>query len=289
MADLSTPAPRDWPAAFAALPDATPPADGWARVAGALDAEPVHRRPRSRRWPLWLAAAGVAALAALPFLPRVADDARPAAPTLAGSPTAPRPARSPQAAPDPAPRASATADVQRAPAEVAESTAAHGASMPTPRAERVAARGRAATRRAALTAAPERVATASTASAHDGSAALAADDSATKTVPADAVAQAPEADLTGLMAESARLEALVALASDERVGSASGVVLTAGLQDRIGLIDAALSQGGLDDAARATLWQQRISTLRDLAGIESTQRWLAAQGERYDGALVRID
>ena len=82
MADLSTPAPRDWPAAFAALPDATPPADGWARVARARDAEPVHRRPRSRRWPLWLAAAGVAALAALPFLPRVADDAFPVLPQV---------------------------------------------------------------------------------------------------------------------------------------------------------------------------------------------------------------
>ena len=26
-----------------------------------------------------------------------------------------------------------------------------------------------------------------------------------------------------------------------------------------------------------------------LAGVESTQRWFAARGERYDDALVRVD
>ena len=34
---------------------------------------------------------------------------------------------------------------------------------------------------------------------------------------------------------------------------------------------------------------QFVFGLRALAGVESTQRWFAAQGERYDDALVRVD
>jgi len=40
---------------------------------------------------------------------------------------------------------------------------------------------------------------------------------------------------------------------------------------------------------REALWRERVRTLRDLAGVETTQLWLAAQGERYDGALVSVD
>jgi hypothetical protein len=65
--------------------------------------------------------------------------------------------------------------------------------------------------------------------------------------------------------------------------------MSADLDSRIGLIDAALREDGLPAAQRASLWEQRVQALRDLAGVESTQRWLAAHGERYDGALVRVD
>jgi len=32
-----------------------------------------------------------------------------------------------------------------------------------------------------------------------------------------------------------------------------------------------------------------VQTLRTVVGFEGTRRLLAAQGERYDGALVRVD
>ncbi|HEY0503600.1 MAG TPA: hypothetical protein VGD42_08900 [Lysobacter sp.] len=102
-------------------------------------------------------------------------------------------------------------------------------------------------------------------------------------------ATTPVDPLPRLYAESAQLEALVALARDDRVASASGAVLTGELDARIGLIDAALSQSDLSPAQRSALWRQRIDALRELAGVESTERWLAAQGERLDGALVRVD
>lgn len=292
MADLPTPAPRDWHGALAALPDATPPADGWARVSRALDADAaLAARIRTRRWPLWLAAAGVAALAALPLLPRLADRARPAPPSVARAPTgieSASPAAIARARNRPAGVGAEATATQATATDAARPLAAvepdagapsrrsgppAGAKAAPPAPVRLPAHARAPTRRSTA------VATTDTPPATTHAA----------NPPPGAISQTPDGDLPALQAESARLEALVALASDERVGSASSVVLTAGLQDRIGLIDTALSQVDLDDATRLALWQQRISTLRDLAGIESTQRWLATHGERYDGALVRID
>lgn len=297
MADLSNATPRDWASVLAALPDTTPPADGWARVSRALDAEPARRGARTRHWPLWLAAAGVAALALVPMLPRVADDTSSTPATLARTATVPEARPAPATpverniqGPSVAPAQTAAITGDRHPPVLPGVVAADPMSA-TPEVRRTDT-GAVRTARARVDNAPsaarvdpgvdDRVL------ANPGPETLASTDAAIES-PLDSVAQAGADDLVALQAESARLEALVALASDERVGSASGVVLTAGLQDRIGLIDAALSQGDLDDAARVALWQRRISTLRDLAGIESTQRWLAARGERYDGALVRID
>ena len=92
-----------------------------------------------------------------------------------------------------------------------------------------------------------------------------------------------------LQAESAPLEGLLAIARDDRVASASGAALAVEFDRRIGRIDASLVQPGLADADRAALWQARVSTMRELAGIETTQRWLVSSGERYDGALVSVD
>lgn len=105
------------------------------------------------------------------------------------------------------------------------------------------------------------------------------------------VAAVPGTDvgsLAGLQRESARLEALVALARDETVSSAPAVLMTASLDDRLRLIDAALSQPGLVDYERTGLWRQRVEALRELAALEGTQRWLAANGESM-GALARVD
>lgn len=97
------------------------------------------------------------------------------------------------------------------------------------------------------------------------------------------------AQLRELQAESAQLEALVAVTRDDRVASAAAAVMSADLDQRLRLIDTALGDAALPTATRAALWRERVDSLRSLAGVESTQRWYAARGERYDGALVRVD
>jgi len=95
--------------------------------------------------------------------------------------------------------------------------------------------------------------------------------------------------LQALQAESARLEALLQLARDERVSSATAAVLAGELDARVASIDAALMQPSLSADQQRVLWQDRVDALRSVAGFEGTRRWLAANGGRYDGALVRID
>lgn len=96
-------------------------------------------------------------------------------------------------------------------------------------------------------------------------------------------------DLERLYAESARLEALVAIARDDSVASAPATLLTASLDERIGHIDGALSQAGLERGQRLQLWQSRVEALRELAGVETTQRWLSARGETWEAGLVLVD
>ena len=95
--------------------------------------------------------------------------------------------------------------------------------------------------------------------------------------------------LQTLREESARLEALVALARDSNVASAPAVVLAADAEDRIRMLDAALSQPGVDDAGQLDLWSRRVAALRELAGLEGTNRWLAAKGEPFQGAVALVD
>ena len=92
-----------------------------------------------------------------------------------------------------------------------------------------------------------------------------------------------------LYAESARLEALLALARDDRAASATAVALGSDFEARVAGIDAALAQPSLSAQRRLELWRERVSALRAYASFESTQRALAANGERYDAMLVSID
>ncbi|TQD45595.1 hypothetical protein FKV25_07960 [Lysobacter aestuarii] len=92
-----------------------------------------------------------------------------------------------------------------------------------------------------------------------------------------------------LYEESARLEAVVALARDDGMSSATAAAMTTAIDARIGGIDASLSEPGLLPDARLQLWQARVDALRDLAGLETTQRLMAAQGRDYDATLVRVD
>ena len=48
-------------------------------------------------------------------------------------------------------------------------------------------------------------------------------------------------------------------------------------------------QPGLSRARQLALWRERIEVLRSVVGFEGTRLWLAAHGERYDGALVQVD
>jgi hypothetical protein len=96
------------------------------------------------------------------------------------------------------------------------------------------------------------------------------------------------ARLYTLYAESAQLETLLAAARDDRVSSAGAALLGDELETQVAVIDASLSQPGLDDGARVRLWQARVDALRQAAGFESTQRLLASQG-RSDVMLVSVD
>lgn len=92
--------------------------------------------------------------------------------------------------------------------------------------------------------------------------------------------------LDALMAESAQLEHFIGAASNDAMESASSTMLSLAFEDRLQRVDAALSEPTLDDASRQLLWQQRVSVLREYAGVQGTRQWLAAQGATLDGALV---
>jgi hypothetical protein len=116
---------------------------------------------------------------------------------------------------------------------------------------------------------------------------------AVNTTPPAAIAQqevdVEPATLEQLHAESARLEALLQYARDGRVASGAAAMMAAEFDARITAVDAALMQPGISPERRMQLWRERVDMLRDFAGFESTRRWLAASGQRYDGALVHVD
>ena len=95
--------------------------------------------------------------------------------------------------------------------------------------------------------------------------------------------------LETLYAQSAQLEGLLALARDEDVATGAAIEVGADLDNELARIDAQLRQPGLDSERQLALWRARVDTLRSAVSFESTRRWLAAQGERYDGALVQVD
>jgi hypothetical protein len=95
--------------------------------------------------------------------------------------------------------------------------------------------------------------------------------------------------LQSLYAESAQLETLLSVARDDRVSSAAAAEVAGELDRELDRIDRALMQPGLARGTQLALWQRRVDTLRSAVGFESTRRWLVAHGERYDGALARVD
>ena len=114
---------------------------------------------------------------------------------------------------------------------------------------------------------------------------------ATRLATTEAAAGAPASstDLESLLAQSAQLEDLLALARDERVSTGTAAALTETLGAQVTGIDAALSRPGLSPQGRDDLWRERVDTMRQLVGIETTQRLYSARGQQYEAALVSID
>jgi hypothetical protein len=99
----------------------------------------------------------------------------------------------------------------------------------------------------------------------------------------DAAAQR-NARLAELMSESARLERLV-FAADGGASSASAAALSLAYEDQLHSLDAELA-ANRDPARALPLWQQRVQLLRGIAAVETSRRYLAAQGGSFDVSLV---
>lgn len=92
--------------------------------------------------------------------------------------------------------------------------------------------------------------------------------------------------MDALMAESAQLEHFISATGNDAMASANSTMLSLAFEERLQRVDAALSDPVLDDGSRQILWQQRVSLLREYAGVQGTRQWLAAQGTPLEGALV---
>ncbi|MFO1473254.1 MAG: hypothetical protein U1F20_01390 [Lysobacterales bacterium] len=262
--------PQDWATAFAALPPEAPPADALSSVFARLPAS-TPARPR-RQW--WIAAAAVLALAAVvPLAMNVARHSGAGEPRNAGiaSTRHSGASRNPVVAlqkPTPGTRPQGPREAVGSRRDDGFGTAAVRSGVATPEVAMAPVEH----------STPVRIAKTGT---HHRK-----PDRTHKSVPASEPA---DALMEPLYAESARLEALLALARDDRVASASAVALGSDFEARLSAIDAALAQPALTPRRRLELWRERVSALRAYAGFESTRRALAASGERYDAMLVSID
>ena len=268
--------PRDWSEAFAALPPEAPPADALSSVFAQIPASASTRS--HRRW--WIAATAVLALiAVVPFTMNVARHPHAAADSRMAVQGQPRdaaiaPARHSGESRNP------TVAIQKSELgpglrrdDGAESVFRSDAATPVTTLDRKTLDARLR--------------------GHDEQKQIAKADRPHRE-PHRTRKPAPIADPSGkamesLYAESARLEALLALARDDRVSSATALALGSDFDARIAAIDAALMQPSLPAQRRLDLWRERVSALRAYASFESTQRALAANGERYDAMLVSID
>jgi hypothetical protein len=270
MADASRPPPSSpppgWGDLLAALPLEAPPASRWRQIEAQLDDHAVARddaradarphagahgtrRTRSTRM-LLATAAGLCALALLPFVWRVANRTADVAPTAIAR-TAP----------------SSSADA----AERMPQTSIEIASPPAPSVARVATAATVATPQPARNPRPRTAKIAASA------------------MQAAAHGSADEDTLESLYAASAQLETLLTLTRDTRVESGPAAALAGGFDAELALIDARLAEPGLDPTEQRTLWRARVDTLQQASSFEAHQRLLSSEGRRYEGALVSVD
>ena len=271
-------APEGWREAFAALPPETPPADGWARFSRALDVPGARasaiRREHRMSWAIGFASAAVLVIAAWAPLSGWRQDRRGGPPPAVAMTEVPG-LRGPAAPVRGDPIVKQV--VEKPAVELAVSDLSP---PPSRQARRNPVRSTRAVAKASRAGSTNSPAIAST-----------TDRPATGTM-AESIAIAATNDdgdlLQKLKAQSAQLEALVALARDDRVANASSELLSSQLDAGIAAIDATLSQPGLAEARRQELWRQRVDLLQQLAGIEATSRWLAAQGASGEATLVSV-
>lgn len=256
----------DWAGVFAALRQEIPAGDGWQRLQARLPAMPTHQRPR---WPVWLASA--ASLALVIVIPLQMQSTTT---TTIPGPSAVMPSSDPITTP-PAPDAGVeVASVAIVPAPIQDTTkastqlptAATTARVRKPRRERHVDPSQRPIRTAAQPADTTLLASAETTE-----------------VPASDIHLEP------LYAQSAQLEGLLVLARDERISTGTAAALTDTLSEQVADIDAALAQPDVSLQDRDDLWRNRVDTLRQLVGIETTQRLYSARGQQYEAALVSID
>lgn len=91
--------------------------------------------------------------------------------------------------------------------------------------------------------------------------------------------------LAEVMAESARLERLVAALSEAGASSATAATLSLELDDRLRALDETL-QASRDPSKQLALWRQRVQLLRNVAAVETSRHYLASEGRNLDVALV---
>lgn len=271
-------APSGWGEVFAALPTETPPKDGWTRLNRALDARSPRmrtvRRERRTSWLIGIASAAVLVLVTWSPLSRwlQAESTKVQPPAMAATTPGLRgPAAPVRAEPD---VTMVTDDVGTEPNAISAASARGEPVLRKP-----ARKARVIAKRTDLNA-PATPAISHAAPEH----------SATEAATNMEASSPPTAEaLQKLQTQSAQLEALVTLARDDRVGNAGSALLSSELDAGIAAIDATLSQPDLGDARQQELWQQRVDLLQQLAGMEATSRWLAAQGTANDTTLVSVD
>ena len=275
MPDERSPSPAplaSWGEAFAALPLETPDAGGWQRI------ERVRSRPARARWPAWMAAVA-AALAVIALLPmQLSRQERPVDPHQVVQSDAAAASVARDASTDATGDRASTRTTPVEPRGATVPPQASGATGPARRAE----------------VGPRSSGVTSPAIAIEAATARAPDSGKASTILAVAkggdATQTPATDeLERLYAESAQLEALLTLARDEQVSSGTAAALASDFDAQVASIDAELVLPGITRDRRTALWRERVDALRQLTAFESTQRLLAAQGERYDARLVSID
>jgi hypothetical protein len=95
-------------------------------------------------------------------------------------------------------------------------------------------------------------------------------------------------DLPALMRESARLERLIAAVNDDPLQPADALVLGLAFEDELAGIDAALAAAPRGSRDANELWQQRVDVLSRYAGLQSSRRLLAYEGQPFETTLVAL-